>query len=66
MRSMSLVLRTTLSPASATASVRAEMRRIDPDIPLAHVSTIENLVNESVAQPRGCRSRPHCLPDGMP
>jgi putative ABC transport system permease protein len=52
MRSMSLVLRTTLSPVSATASVRAEMRRIDPDIPLAHVSTIENLVNESVAQPR--------------
>ncbi len=52
MRSMSLVLRTTLSPASAAASVRAEMRRIDPDIPLAHVRTIESLIDESVAQPR--------------
>jgi putative ABC transport system permease protein len=52
LRSMSLVLRTTLPAESAAASVRAEMRQIDPDIPLARVNTIENLINESVAQPR--------------
>ncbi len=52
MQSMSLVLRTALSPTSAATSVRAVMRRIDADVPVAHVNTIENLVNESVAQPK--------------
>ena len=32
--------------------MRAEVRHIDPEIPVARVSTMEQLIEESVAQPR--------------
>ncbi|MFN2541938.1 MAG: ABC transporter permease [Chthoniobacterales bacterium] len=51
-RSMFLLVATTLPPSSITASVRAELRTLDPEVPLARVNTIEKLFGESVAQPR--------------
>lgn len=51
-RGMNLVVNTSLAPAALTAAVRAEMRKIDPEIPVARVSTMERLIDESVAQPR--------------
>ena len=52
MRSMYLVLNTTLPSGPIANSVRAEVRKIDPEIPVAKVSTIEQLVDESIAQPK--------------
>ena len=52
MRSMYVVLNTTLPSGPIANSVRAEVRTIDPEIPVAKVSTIEQLVDESVAQPK--------------
>ncbi len=51
-RDMALVLKTALPSTDAAAAVRRELGAIDPDIPLAQISTLENLVNESIAQPR--------------
>jgi putative ABC transport system permease protein len=46
------VLHTTLPSGPVANSIRAEVRTIDPEIPVAKVSTIEQLVDESVAQPK--------------
>ncbi|HEX8679027.1 MAG TPA: FtsX-like permease family protein, partial [Chthoniobacterales bacterium] len=51
-RQMSLVISTTLPTSSVVASVRGEVRALDAEIPVAKVSTIEQRVSESVAQPR--------------
>ncbi len=47
-----LVIRTTNNPASLTAAVRKEVTAIDPNQPVANVKTMEQWVEESVAQPR--------------
>jgi putative ABC transport system permease protein len=52
LRSMYLVLSTSLPPSAILNSVRAEVRGIDPDIPVARINTIEQLVDKSVAQPK--------------
>jgi putative ABC transport system permease protein len=49
---MYLVVGTSLPSSSLAASIRAEMRTVDPEIPLARINTIEQLVEESVAQPK--------------
>lgn len=51
-RGMNLVVSTSLAPSAATAAIRAEVRNIDPEIPVSRVRTMEKLVSESVAQPR--------------
>ena len=51
-RQAMLVLRTTGDPARMTAALRAAMKEIDPALPLANVSTLETLLDQSVAQPR--------------
>jgi putative ABC transport system permease protein len=51
-RGMNLVVSASLTPAALTSAVRAEVRNIDPEIPVARVSTMEKLIDESVAQPR--------------
>ena len=51
-REMALVLSSSLPASSLAASVRAEVRTIDPEIPVAKVSTVEQLVSQSVAQPK--------------
>jgi putative ABC transport system permease protein len=51
-RQMSLLVSATLHPSSVAGSVRAEVRAIDPEIPIANIKTLEQLLNSSVAQPR--------------
>ena len=49
---MTLVLRGSVEPASLTASVRAELAAMDPDVPLFQIRTLETMLDRSVAQPR--------------
>jgi putative ABC transport system permease protein len=51
-RSMAVVVRAVAEPTSLTATIRAEVHAVDPDLPLANVRTLEQLVSGSVAQPR--------------
>jgi putative ABC transport system permease protein len=46
------VIRTTGDPQRLISSVRAKVRELDRDLPLAHVNTMEQLVAQSVAQRR--------------
>lgn len=47
-----LVLRTAGEPASSTKALRAVMKAIDPGLPLSNITTMEALLDRSVAQPR--------------
>jgi putative ABC transport system permease protein len=47
-----LMVRTTLPPASVAKSVEAALWRIDPDAPVSDVSPMENVISATVAQPR--------------
>ncbi|HUG10590.1 MAG TPA: ABC transporter permease [Opitutaceae bacterium] len=47
-----LMVRTSLPPASLAKSVQAALWRIDPDIPVSDVATMDMFVRRSVAQPR--------------
>jgi len=49
---MSLVLRSSVNPASLTSAVREAVLDIDKDQPVADVNTMTQLVNNSVATPR--------------
>jgi putative ABC transport system permease protein len=49
---MTLVLRTAQEPASLGAAVRAEIRKLDPDLPLMAVRTMREIVSSSVAPRR--------------
>jgi len=49
---MSLALRTNADPYSTTSSVRAELRTLDPGLPVYNVHSMQDLLNGSVAQPR--------------
>jgi putative ABC transport system permease protein len=51
-RSMSLVLKTKLPPSSGLAEVRAQVGRLDPNVPVPAVRTMEELLTGSVATPR--------------
>jgi len=47
-----LVIRTTTDPLRIAAAVRQEIKALDPDLALADVKSLEQLVYESVAEPR--------------
>jgi putative ABC transport system permease protein len=49
---VNLVVRTTSAPAPFTASIRATVREIDPDQPVANVRTLDAVLSASVSQPR--------------
>jgi ABC-type antimicrobial peptide transport system permease subunit len=49
---MRVALRTKDDPATMTESLRESIQAIDPDLPLAKVSTLTTLVDDSMAQPR--------------
>ena len=49
---MTLVVRTTGDPLSAVATVQRAIWEIDPDQPITQISTMDDLVLGSVAQPR--------------
>ncbi|HEX8141081.1 MAG TPA: ABC transporter permease [Pyrinomonadaceae bacterium] len=51
-RMMSLVVRTDGEPTSMVAAVRREVNGINPDLALANVKTVEQLVSESLGQSR--------------
>jgi putative ABC transport system permease protein len=47
-----LVIRTTADPLSLASAVRREIKALDPELSLANVKPLEQLVYESVAEPR--------------
>lgn len=51
-RMMTLVLRTETDPASFVGSVRREVNSIDPDLALANVRTMDQLMSNSLGQSR--------------
>jgi len=51
-REMTLAVRTAADPASVSNAVREQVRAMDKDLPLYNVATMDQLVSQSVAQPR--------------
>jgi predicted permease len=51
-RQMSLVLRTGTDPMRLVPAVRREVQGLDPDLPIFNARTLEQMVGESVSQPR--------------
>jgi putative ABC transport system permease protein len=49
---MSIVVRSTADLGTVAAAARDQVRQVDPDLPLYELSTLEDLVTASVAQPR--------------
>jgi putative ABC transport system permease protein len=49
---MSLVLKTAVPPASVAEPTRAAVHAIDPNLPVANVRTLEEVVARSISQPR--------------
>ena len=51
-RSMTLVIKSAADPASMTSSVRAVVHRLDPNLPVADVRTMNDVVGAALATPR--------------
>ena len=51
-REMTLAVRTAVDPSSVTSAVRERVLAIDKDLAVANVATMEELLSNSVAQPR--------------
>ncbi len=49
---LALVVRAAAKPESLAGAVRGKVREIDPDLPVMKVMTMENVVAQSVWQPR--------------
>jgi putative ABC transport system permease protein len=49
---MSVVIRTLGAPNRVAPVVRGEIRRLDPQLPVADLEPFENVVNRSISQPR--------------
>ena len=49
---MNLLVRTAVPPRSITAAVRAQVAAVDSDQPLTKIQTVEDLMDDSRAQPR--------------
>jgi len=47
-----MLVRTAADPEAVTAAVREAVWSVDPNIPLARLRTMEDVIQESVAQPR--------------
>jgi putative ABC transport system permease protein len=52
LQDMTLLVRTTTDPLSVVGAVRGAVLAIDPNQPISNVSTLEKVVNESIAQRR--------------
>ena len=52
MQGMTVVLRTEADPAAVAATVRDEVRALDPDLPIYGLQTLEDLVASSASQPK--------------
>jgi predicted permease len=51
-RNLSLVVRSTMAPASVLEAVTREIRDFDPRIPVYNIRTLDDVVAQAVAQPR--------------
>ena len=51
-RSMILTLRSSQDPRGLVSMVRRELTSLDPDLPIAHVRTLEEVVSDSIAPRR--------------
>jgi putative ABC transport system permease protein len=51
-RNMHLVVKTAGDPMTFAAPIRAEMRAVDPSVPVANVRTMEEVVSTAMSQPR--------------
>jgi putative ABC transport system permease protein len=49
---MTLLVRTDGSPTAVVPEIRALLRDLDPDVPVTAVATLDELVADSIAQPR--------------
>jgi putative ABC transport system permease protein len=49
---MNLLVRTDVPPLSMTSAVRAQISAVDPDQPVTRIQTVDDLMNDSRAQPR--------------
>ena len=52
MRNMTLIIKTAGDPLALVSPVRAEIRRLDPNLPIAAVQTMRDVVDRSIATPR--------------
>jgi predicted permease len=52
LRSMTLVVRTSIEPQQMVSAVRSQLKSLDPDLALFKVSTLEQVVSSSVSQTR--------------
>jgi predicted permease len=50
--SMCVIVRTAANPASIASRVRAELREVDPNLPVLRMETIEDQLNDSLVQER--------------
>jgi putative ABC transport system permease protein len=51
-RTMTLAVRTTAQPTTFTNTLRAAVRDLDPNVPVAKVASMRSVISDSVAQPR--------------
>lgn len=49
---MALLVRTRSDPMESLPAIRSKLRTLDAELPLAQIDTIENILYQSVAQPR--------------
>ena len=49
---MNLLIRTAVAPQSITSAVRAQIAAVDPDQPVTHIQTVEEIVDKARSQPR--------------
>jgi putative ABC transport system permease protein len=49
---MNLLVRTAVEPHALVSAIRAQIAAVDPDQPITHVKTVEELMDTSRAQPR--------------
>jgi len=51
-RDMTLAVRTSVDPTSVTSAVRYQVFAMDKDLPLYNIATMDQLISDSVSQPR--------------
>jgi putative ABC transport system permease protein len=51
-RTMTLAVRTTAQPTTFTNTLRAAVRDLDPNVPVAKVASMRSVISDSVSQPR--------------
>lgn len=49
---LSLILSTSMDPATAARTLREVVRSVDPDTPVEHIQSMSQLISSSVAEPR--------------